>query len=324
MKVLNLVRALLPALLLVATGASAQGAYPEAGKTIRFVVGFPPGSTIDNVTRIIVDQVRAQSGAAIVVENRPGALGVIGVETVSRAAPDGYTLMPSSGATHSSGPHLSKAAQRFDAVDGFTHVARLVRFDIVVVAQTGRFGRTDELITAGRAQPKSIAYGYGSGTGQVSGAAFARAANIEVTPISYKGQPQALTDLMSGQVQYVASDLGAVMALVRGGRLTPLMLLSNKRSTILPEVPTAREVGLPSLDLASWIGVAGPAGMPAAVVDWWQSQIQSALARPEVQERLRGIGMEPDALTGEALRPFVREQLGAWGKQIRDAGIQPE
>jgi tripartite-type tricarboxylate transporter receptor subunit TctC len=316
--------ALAAATLVAATGASAQ-AYPAAGKTIRFVIGFPAGSTIDNVSRVVLDNIRTRTGATLIIENKPGALGVLGVETVAKAAADGYTMMPASSATHSSGPYLSKAAQRFDALNGFTHVGRVVRFDVVVVTSAAQGYQTaGQLIAAAKANPTAVSYGYGSGTGQVVAAAFSRAAKIQVLGVPYKGQPPALTDLIGGQVSFVAADLGAVLSQVRAKNLTAVALVSDKRSTILSDVPTAKEVGLGGLNLTGWIGVAGPAKLPPEVVQWWTTQLNTAMAAPEVNERLRNMGVEPDLLTGEPFQRFVKEQHEAWGQQIREAGIQPE
>jgi tripartite-type tricarboxylate transporter receptor subunit TctC len=316
--------AVLAAALLASASALAE-AYPTPGKLIRFVIGFPAGSTIDNVSRVVVDNIRARTGAMIVIENKPGALGVLGVETVVKAAPDGYTMMPSSSATNSSGPFLSKAAQRYDSVGGLTHVGRVVRFDVVVVSNpTQGYAIARDLIAAAKAKPKSLSYGYGSGTGQVVAAAFSRAAGIDVLGVPYKGQPPALNDLLGGQINFVAADLGAVLPQVRAGGLTAIALASNKRSTILTGVPTAKELGLNDMDLTGWIGIAGPAKLPADVVQWWQTQLTASMATPEVNERLRNMGMEPDLLTGAPFQRFVREQLDSWGKHIRDAGIQPE
>lgn len=309
----------------LASPAAAAEAYPAPGKVIHIVIGFPAGSTIDNAARVLMESIRARTGATIVVDNRPGALGVIGLEAVAKAAPDGYTMMPSSSATNSSGPYLSKAAQRIDAVKGYTHVGRFVQFDILVVTKAGQDYQTArQLIAAAKANPAAISYGYGSGTGQVAAAAFCRAAAIQVTGVPYKGQPPALQDLIGGQTTFVAADLGAVWPHLRAQNLTAVALLSDKRSTILGSVPTARELGLGSIQLRGWIGLAGPAGLPTEVVRWWDAQLSASMALPEVKERLLAMGVEPDLLKGAAFQRFVQEQYEAWGKAIQAAGIQPE
>ncbi|MBO9330397.1 tripartite tricarboxylate transporter substrate binding protein [Achromobacter xylosoxidans] len=320
----NPIRAALAAAALCVPALAAAG-YPQADKPIRFIVGFPAGSTIDNVSRVVVDDIRARTGAQIVVENKPGALGVLGVDAVARAAPDGYTMMPSSSATSSSGPYLSKAFQRYDAIKDFTQVGRVVRFDVVIVTRaSGSYGDARQLVAAARQKPQSVTSGYGSGTGQVVAAAFSRAAGAEVLGVPYKGQPAAVTDLLGGRIDFVAADLGAVLPQIRAQNLNAVALVSSKRSTILPAVPTAGELGMGSLDLTGWIGVAGPAGLAPEAAKWWADQLSATMRDAAVQERLRAMGMEPDLAVGEPLQQFVRSQYEAWGEQIRQAGIQPE
>jgi tripartite-type tricarboxylate transporter receptor subunit TctC len=310
------------ALMACAAGASAQ-AYPA--KPIRFVIGFPAGSSIDGVSRVVLEDIRNRTGATIVIDNKPGALGALGMETVTRAAPDGYTMMPSSSATNSSGPHLSLALQKLDVLRGLTSVARVVRFDIVVVTSaTQKYGSAKALIDAGKAQPNSLTYGYGSGTGQVAGAAFGHAAGIEARGIPYKGQPPAITDLIGGQVDFVAADLGAVLPLVRSASLNAIAIESDKRSTILPAVPTLREVGVPGLQLVGWIGVSGPAHLDATAMKWWSEQLRQTLASADVQQKLRNLGMEPDLLVGDPFAQFVATEYGRWGRFVSEAGIQAE
>ena len=309
--------------LVAATCALAQQPYPN--KPIRFVVGFPAGSSIDVVSRIVLDDVRARTGATIVVENRPGALGALGIETVVRSAPDGYTLMPSSSATHSSGPHLSRALQKLEPVGGLTHIARMVRFDIAVVtASSGPYKNARSLVEAAKAKPDSLTYGYGSGTGQVGSAAFSHAAGIKVRPIPYKGQPAAVTDLLGGQVDFVSSDLGAVLGFLKQGNLTAIALLAERRSPLLPDVPTAREAGLNPVVLGGWIGIDGPAKLPSEVTAWWSEQLRITLAAQQVQDKLRTIGMESAPLAGEPFARFVETENERWGTHVRNAGIQPE
>lgn len=314
---------LLAGALSVCAAAAWAQAYPA--KPIRFVIGFPAGSSIDSVSRVMLEDIRNRSGASIVIDNKPGALGALGMEAVTKAAPDGYTMMPSSSATNSSGPHLSLALQKLDVMHGLTSVGRMVRFDIVVVTSaTQKFGDAKALIDAGRAKPNSLTYGYGSGTGQVAGAAFSHAAGIEARGIPYKGQPPAITDLIGGQVDFVASDLGAVLPLLRSRSLNAIAIESDKRSTILPEVPTMREAGVPGLQLVGWIGVSGPARLNAEASKWWSEQLRLSLESAEVQQKLRNLGMEPDLLLGEPFARFVAAEFDRWGHFVGEAGIQPE
>jgi len=310
------------AVLALGSTAAAQD-YPS--KSIRYVVGFPAGSTIDVVSRIILDDVRARTNATIVIENRPGALGGIGIGLVQRAAADGYTLMPSSSATHSSGPHLSHALKKLDPVRSLSRVARMVRFDVAVVTRTsGPYKTAKTLVDAAKAKPGELTYGFGSGTGQVGSAAFSHVAGIDARAIPYKGQPAALIDLLGGQVDFVSSDLGSILSFLRQGSLTAVAVLSDNRSSFLPNVPTAREAGLAEVALEGWIGIDGPAKLPGEVVAWWDEQVRTALHNPTVIAKLSAIGMEAAPLDGEAFVRFAQAEQQRWGAHVRQAGIEPE
>lgn len=303
----------------------AAAAYPEADAKIRFVIGFPAGSSIDNATRIVLDDVRARTGASIIVENKPGALGVLSMAEIAKAKPDGYSLMPSSSATHSSGPFLSKAFQAYDAVNGFTHIGRMMTFDVAIVTNSaGDYDTAQHLIASAKQKPGSITSGYGSGTGRVVAAAFARAAGIDVVPVPYKGQPAAVVDLVGGRIDFVASDLGAVMPHIKAGKIRAIAVVADQRSPSLPDVPAVKEIGLEAVDVRTWIGIAGPAGLPQEVINWWEQQIKVSLANPDVQTKLRTAGMDSMPLVGAEFRKFVQAQYDAWGKQIKAAGITAE
>jgi len=300
-------------------------AYPDTNKRIRFVVGFPAGSTIDNVSRVVLDDISARTGAVIVVDNKPGALGSIGSGEVVRSAPDGYTLMPSSSATNSSGPFLSKAFQQFSATDDFTHIARLVRFDVAIATSSNsEYKDAESLIKAASEKPGVINSGYGSGTGRVAAAAFSRAAEIQVQAIPYKGQPAAIVDLIGGRIDFVAADIGALAPQIKSGKLNAVALIAPKRSSILADVPTLQELGIKGVDLTAWIGIAGPAKLPDGVVAWWQEQLKQTMRSAKIQDQLRTIGMEPDVSIGKDFNSFVQTQYKAWGEQTKHAGIKPE
>ena len=320
---MRLTAALLGVAAMLASGALAAQSYPSA-KPIRIIVGFPAGSSVDTIARVVLDDVRARTGATIIVDNRPGALGQIGTEAVAKAAPDGYTLMPSASATHSSGPQLSKTVN-YDPIKDFTHITNLVRFDVMLVVNpTQGFKSVQDLVAAARAKPDDLTYGYGSATGQVVASSFSRSAGLKVRGVPYKGQPLALNDLMGGQINFVTADVSAILSHVRSGKLSALAIASHRRSTILPNVPTLTEVGVKDVELSGWVGVSGPAKMPAEIVAWWEKHLTAALADGKVIERMRGMAVEPELMTGEAFRRFVVQQYGVWGKRIREAGMEPQ
>ena len=308
----------------VALTASVAHAQDYPAKPIRFIVPFPAGSGIDTTSRVMLDEIRKASGATIVIDYKPGALGQIGTEFTARAPADGYTVMVSSSATHSSGPHLAKSLS-YDALRDFTHIGRLSRFDVAMVVspQAGYKSATD-LVADAKRRPGKLSYGYGSGTAQVVAASFNRAAGIDVLGVPYKGQPAALTDLIGGQVQFVMADLAVIMPQVKGGRLDAVGLASAKRSPLLPNVPTFAEMGIRDVVLSGWIGISGPAGLPPQAVAWWSTQMNRLLASKDYIERLHALSIEGEPIEVEAFNQYVREQHQVWGQRIRDAGIKPE
>ena len=308
----------------VALTASVGHTQDYPAKPIRFIVPFPAGSGIDTTSRVMLDEIRKASGATIVIDYKPGALGQIGTEFTAKAPADGYTVMVSSSATHSSGPHLAKSLS-YDALRDFTHIGRLSRFDVAMVVspQAGYKSATD-LIADAKRRPGKLSYGYGSGTAQVVAASFNRAAGIDVLGVPYKGQPAALTDLIGGQVQFVMADLAVIMPQVKGGRLDAVGLASAKRSPLLPNVPTFAEMGIRDVVLSGWIGIAGPAGLPPQAVAWWSTQMNRLLASKDYIERLHALSIEGEPIEVEAFNQYVREQHQVWGQRIRDAGIKPE
>lgn len=326
MKIPTLSAAIAAGILTAVVAQAQTQAQPYPNKPIRWLVGFTPGSTIDVVSRLVAEEIRRKTGQTIVVENRPGALGQIAAEATAKAAPDGYTVTASSSATHSSGPRLVKNVP-YDAIRDFVPLAAIMKFDLVLVANpSGPYRSVADLIAAGRSRPGKLTYGYGSATGQVASASFARAAGLQSQGVSYKGQPQALSDLMGGQLDYVMVDVGAALALIQAGKLAVLAIASDKRSTILPDVATLQELGVKDVVLQGWVGVSGPAAMAPEAIAWWTRHVTEAMSQKEVGDRMRALGLEPvaDGLSGEAFDRFVRAQYELWGRHIAAAGIAPE
>lgn len=307
----------------VLLGAPLAAAQPYPSKPIRFVIGFPAGSSVDVVPRMVLEEIRKNTGATIIVDNRPGALGTIGMDVVTKADPDGYTLLASASATHSSGPQLTKKPPAIDPVKGFTHIGGIFRFDVGVVVNPAQgYKNAQDLIAAAKQNPDKLTFGYGSATGQVAAQAFLAAAGIRATGVSYKGQPPALVDLLGGQINFVAADIGVLVPHIKSGKLVAVGIASNRRSPIVPNVPTFAEAGVRDLELSGWVGVSGPAGLPAGVVDWWSKALTQAFSNKALVEQIHGTGLEPEPATGEAMQKLVRDQYETWGKHIRAAKIE--
>jgi tripartite-type tricarboxylate transporter receptor subunit TctC len=217
-----------------------------------------------------------------------------------------------------------QSLQKLSLDNNLTHIGRMVKFDIAVVTSASRYVDASSLIDRARMKPGDLTYGYGSGTGQVAAAVFSAAAKVEFRGIPYKGQPLAVTDLLGGQIDFVAADLGALLPQIGAKKLNAIAVLSDKRSALLPEVPTALELGLVNAQLAGWIGVSGPIGLRPEAVEWWVKQLRIALQSSEVRERIRSQGMEVDPLFGDAFRTFVHQQYQLWGRHVSDAKIQAQ
>jgi len=309
----------LAAALLVALGASAEN-YPA--KPIRFIVGFPPGGSADPTARIIGAALAEQLGQSVVVENRPGADSAIGAEYVSRQAPDGYTLFFGSNSAMTAAVALKKAPL-YDPLKDFTPLGLVGRatffFDInpEVPAKT-----LQEFIAYARANPGKLNYGTGNPLTILSMVQLMNAANIAMVHVPYKGEGPLTPDLIAGRVHCTFLSNPAGIQLAREGRLRTLAVLADKRSGLMPDVPTVAEAGLPQVTVRQWAGVFGPAKLPREIVERLNRELNLIVKRPEVIERMQSYGYAVEGSTPERLYEINREDLALWRKLIADAGLE--
>ena len=300
--------------------AQAQS-YPN--KPIRFVVGFPPGGGNDLLARTVGPKMSELMSQTVIVDNKPGAGGNVAAELVSRAAPDGYTILMMS----SSHPiqKLLKPEITYDPIADFTPLARLAQYSYILVINPGVKARSvKELVALAKAQPGKLNFvssGNGSGS-HLAGELFKIATATDMTHIAYKGGAQAITDLVGGQVQMMFSPIPAVMGQVKAGKMVVLAGTGSQRSQALPDVPTVAESGFPNFTASSWYGVVGPAKMPAVVSDTLNRQINVALQAQDVKERLAGEGAEPAPMTREQFTQLIHSDHEKWGKVIQATGIK--
>ncbi len=317
-------RILPPALVLIGMalwhGPAAAETFPS--KPIRIIAAFSPASATDISARIVGEVLRNELGAVTIIDNKPGAQGVIGTEAAVRAPADGYTLTITSSSINAINPGLFKKLP-YDPVKDFTHITRLTTMPIALLVKAdGPHATLQDFVAA--AKGGRLTYGYGSPGGQVSAVAFNSAAAFDAQGVPYKSQPPALTDLAAGLVDYVLADLSAATALMKAGRIKALAISAPQRVAQWPAVPTFAEAGYKDYDLVVWVGLAGPAGMPTDVAQAIHAAIGKALSQPGIQERFRLLGMQAAPNTMQDQSAFVQAQLAAWRKRMAQAGIQPE
>jgi len=314
-------RALSTVLLIGVTTIAAAQTYPD--KPIRVLVPFAAGSGTDILARIVTDELRTSMGANFVIDNRAGASGQIAAELVAKANPDGYTLFLSTNTPHSANPFLFKKLA-YDPVKDYASVSRMIYFVFILVVHPNSGIKTvPDLIAYVKANPGKTSYAFGNSTGQVNGAFFVSAAKLDSLPVPYKSTPSAMTDLIAGQVQFMFVDAASSQGHVKGGRLRAIAVMSDKRSPITGDLPAVGET-VPGFDTVPWAGMFAPAGTPKAVVTKLNTAIVKAINKPAINQKLADMGLQPAPSTPGELDQLVKDQLVAWGKKIKDAGIQPE
>ncbi len=307
--------------LVAAPQAQAQ-AYPA--KPIKMIVPFPAGSATDTIARVIGASVAASIGQPVLVENKAGADGAIAGAEVVRAAPDGYTVLMATNSPMSAAPALRKVPP-YDPVADFSPITDVGRYTFfIVVHPSVPATSVAELVAHAKANPGALNYATGNTTGIVSMALFASLGGIKMVHVPYKGEPQALTDLVGGRVQVMVVSAGTSVPHIRDGRLRAIAVTLDKRSPVLPDVPTIAEAGMPQFKLTSWAGVFGPAKMPRDVVERLNREFNAALGRPDVVQAMEKQAFILGGSTPEQLGTLVREQLDSYRATMKAAGIEPE
>lgn len=300
-----------------------DAAWPS--KPLRYVVPFSPGVS-DGVARLVSQQLSNRLGQAVVVENKPGVSGIVGTQAVAHAPADGYTLIGGTITTHAVNPFFTKQLG-YDPVKDFAPVSLVgMVSNVLVVAAESRFNSVAQVIAELTAKPDSLTYGTaGSGTSQhLSGQLFQTITGTRMRQIVYKGGSQAMIDLIGGQIDMVFETVAAARPMIDGKRVKVLAVTSRDRLPSLPGVPALSEVGVPDFEMQSWQGVFAPAGTPQPIVDRLGREIAAIVATPDVQDKLRNMGVEPDGRGPAAFASFQRAEIAKWGKVIKDSGIRAE
>ncbi|OZI32512.1 ABC transporter substrate-binding protein [Bordetella genomosp. 10] len=302
--------------------APAFAKYPDHPITV--VVPFPAGSGTDAVGRIFAQQLGEILGGQVIVENKPGGNATIGANYVARAKPDGYTLFITTNTSHSAAPFLNKNVP-YDPVKDFTPIARGGNLPFILVVNPKLPVKSvQELVAYAKQHPGKMTYASGNSTGIVAGATFADRAGIKLLHVPYKGTPQAMTDVMSGQVDMMFTDVASSLAFVQSGKLRALAVSTAARSNVVPDIPSMEDAGIQNFDINSWNGLLGPAGMPKDVVDQLNAAMNKIVKDPATRKRFADLGFDAFSGTPEEFAAFVSQQRDLWGKMIKDAGIAPE
>jgi len=302
--------------------AAAQNAYPN--KPIRVVVPFAAGSTTDIIARAISDKMGQSMGQTLVVDNRGGASGTIGQQVVATAAPDGYTIMIHS-SSHTVSPSTF-AKLPFDTVADFAGITPISSTpNVLVISPSKGIKSVQELVAKAKANPGQLNFasaGQGSAT-HLNAEKFKMAAQIEATNIPFKGSAEAVTEVLSGRVDYYFSPIAPVIGQIRDGQLLPLAVGSPKRASALPEVPTTAEGGVPGSEFNFWIGMMAPAKTPRDIVNRLHDEVVKALASPEVKERFLKLGADAWTMKPEAFDAYIKTEITANAKLVKAAGLAP-
>ncbi|HSH91165.1 MAG TPA: tripartite tricarboxylate transporter substrate binding protein [Ramlibacter sp.] len=301
--------------------AGAQAGYPN--KPIRVIVPFAAGSTTDIIARAIADKMGQSMGQTLVIDNRGGASGTIGQAAVAQAAPDGYTIMVHS-SSHTVSPSTF-AKLPFDTEKDFVGVTPISSTPNVLVMSPSKNIKTlPQLLAAARAKPGSMNFasaGQGSAT-HLNAEKFKAAAKIEATNIPFKGSAEAVTEVMSGRVDYYFSPIAPVIGQIRNGQLVALAVGSPKRASALPDVPTTAEAGVPGSEFNFWIGMMAPAKTPRDIVNRLNEEVIKALATPEVKERFAALGADAWTLKPEQFDAYIHEEIKSNAVLVKAAGLE--
>jgi len=317
-------RGLVACLAAVVPVAGNLSAQPYPSRPVSIILPFPPGSGNDTVARILAPKLTEELRQPFVIDNRPGAGGVVAAELAAKAASDGHTLfLPSS----SVAIHMYPKRARYDLIRDFAPIALVGDLPFTLVVHSSMPVKSvKELIALAKRRPRELNFastGLG-GTGHLLGELLRTSAGIDITHVPYKGSAQASQELITGQVHMLFTNVSSMAPHVKSGRLRSLGVSGAKRSQVLPDVPTMEEAGFPQLDIGTWFALIAPAGTPAAIVNQLNQATVKVLGMQEVRTQLARQGADPSPATVEATAAFLRKDVARWGRIMKDAGVTLE
>lgn len=308
---------------LVAVLPAVAQTYPT--KPVRLIVPFPPGGSTDIIGRIVAQKLTESWGQQVIVDNRGGAGGQIGVESAANSAPDGYTLVVGHIGTFGVNPSLYPKL-RYDAVKDFVPISLVARVPNMLAVHPSLPSSVKALVALAKAKPGTLNYGSsGSGSNPFLCVEFFKMlTGTDIVHVPYKGTGPMLTDLIAGQISLTINGVPPLLPHVKNQRLRALGVASEKRLALLPDLPTIAESGVPGYEVVQWYGVLAPAGTPRSVVARVNADIVKFLSQPETAARMSGEGAIPSGSTPEQFGALIRSEIGRWAKVIKATGASPE
>ena len=298
--------------------------YPN--KPIRLIVPFPPGGGNDVIARVIAQKLTERFGQQVVVDNKAGANGIVGLQALMQAQPDGYTIAVGAAGPLAVNPSLYDKLP-YDPLKDFSPITNMVNFPLLLVTNPVVPAKTvQELIALAKAKPGQLYFASpGSGnSGHLAGELFNSMANVKTVHVPYKGQGPALSDLITGQVQMLYSSIPSVVNQVKSGQLNALAVGSSKRLASLPDIPTIAEAGVPGYEAYSWVGMLAPAKTPKEIVNKLNAEIVDILKRKDVADKLNQQGAIPVGDTPEQFSAYIKAEIEKWGGVVRSANIKAD
>lgn len=308
--------------LAAAIGPAQAQTYPD--KTIHFIVPWPPGGAADMMARLIGEGISRELGQSVIVENKPGAGGLIGTEAVARAAPDGYTLVLGSTGPNSIAGSLYRNL-RYDPAKDLAGVTQITELPLLLIVNASLpVNSVRELIDYAKKNPGKLNFGsVGAGTAQhLTSEIFKSKAGLDMVHVPYKGSAPAFTGLVGGEVQMLFDNIPASQAMIKAGKVKAIAISSRNRSPALPDVPTVAESGLPDFHVVAWQNVAVPAGTPAAVVQRLNTEIVKFINTDAMRKRLTDMGANVVGNTPGEETQRIRDEVAQWGAAVEAAGVK--
>ena len=311
------------ACLAVPFSVHAQDNWPS--KPVRIVVPFAAGGTSDILARALAEKLQASLKQTVLVENKAGAGGVIGADSVAKSAPDGYTFLLGTIASHAINPAL-QPKMPYDAGKDFSPVILLGSIsNVLLVGANQPYKNVQDVIAAAKAQPGGLPFASaGQGSSQhMSGETFRLLAKAELTHVPYKGSAPAVQDVIGGQIPMSFETVTVALPHVQSGRVRALAVTSARRSPVMPNVPTLQEAGVPGFDVASWQALYAPAGTPPAIVQRMNAEIAKIIAMPDMKAKMEGLGLEHAPNTPEQFAEFGRNEIAKWTRIVKEGNVKP-